>query len=59
MNIQALAAMDDCEHATGLTLEQHEARRTPKEILGPHLFKQLKAAGYDVIQRVSQGNKHE
>lgn len=32
MNLQALAAMDDCEHATGMTLEQH-IRKTPKEII--------------------------
>jgi len=30
-NLQALAAMDDCEHATGKTLEQHI--QTPREII--------------------------
>lgn len=33
-NLQALAAMDDCEHATGKTLEQH--RREYLETLHVH-----------------------
>lgn len=35
MNLQALAAMDDCEHATGKTLEAH--RLVPKEIIADAL----------------------
>jgi hypothetical protein len=54
MNLQALAAMDDCEHATGLTLQEHERRRTPKEILGDDLLRKLKDAGYSVVQRVEK-----
>ena len=77
MNLQALAAMDDCEHATGMTLEGHFKRAMfPKEVvaaffldrgfareendlkeLAGDCLKELKDAGYDIIQRVSQGNK--
>lgn len=53
MNLQALAAMDDCEHATGKTLAQWQ---TPKEIIGEDGLRRLKAAGYAVVQVVSTGN---
>lgn len=56
MNLQALAAMDDCEHATGLPLEEHIRRKTPKEIIGEDGLRRLKAAGYAVVQVVSTGN---
>ena len=56
MNLEALAAMDDCEHATGLTLKQHEMRKTPREIIGEDALRRLKAAGYSVVQVVSTGN---
>lgn len=55
MNLQALAAMDDCEHATGLTLQEHIKRhKTPKEIIGAELLQKLKDAGYAVVQRVEK-----
>ena len=54
MNLQALAAMDDCEHATGKTLEQW---RTPKDIIGEWAVKQLREAGYSIVQVVQTGNK--
>jgi hypothetical protein len=56
MNLQALAAMDDCEHATGKTLEQH-IRETPREIVGREAYDRLRAAGYVVVQVVQTGNK--
>lgn len=74
MNLQSLAAMDDCEHATGKGLEEHRKIRTPKEIIAEafkpyepeneladwaaaELIAELRRAGYDIIQRVGQGNK--
>lgn len=57
MNIQAIAAMDCPEHATGLTLEQHIQRRTPKEIIGAENIEALRAAGYRIVQQVSTGEK--
>ena len=55
MNLQALAAMDDCENATGLTLQEHVRRhQTPKEIIGAELLQRLKDAGYSVVQRVEK-----
>lgn len=64
MNLQALAAMDDCEHATGMTLEQHAGcwRRTPKEILADYVSEgvassvidRLKAEGWVLVQRVNE-----
>lgn len=56
MNLQALAAMDDCEHATGKTLEQH-IKETPREIIGAEAYEKLKAAGYAVTQVVQTGNR--
>jgi hypothetical protein len=56
MNLQALAAMDDCEHATGKTLEQH-IRETPREIVGQDAYERLRAAGYQIVQVVQTGNK--
>lgn len=45
MNLQALAAMDECEHATGKTLEQHvQGRRTPNEIVADFLMMRLDVA---------------
>lgn len=69
MNLQALAAMDDCEHATGKTLEEHERVRTPQEVIddfldvrgnaawGQQIITDLRAAGYQIVQVVSTGNK--
>jgi hypothetical protein len=54
MNIQAIAAMDCPEHATGLTLKEHELRRTPKELIGAEALQRLKDAGYSVVQRVEK-----
>jgi hypothetical protein len=56
MNLQALAAMDDCEHATGKTLAQH-IKETPREIIGNEAYDRLRAAGYQVVQVVQTGNK--
>ena len=50
-NLQALAAMDDCEHATGRPLNDH---KTPKEIIGAEALQRLKDAGYSVVQRVAK-----
>lgn len=67
MNLEALAAMDDCEHATGMTLEQHAGywRRTPKEILSDYVSESVAAAivarlkieGWHLTQVVQTGNK--
>ncbi len=74
MNLQALAAMDDCEHATGKSLEEHRKARTPKEVIceaihygkacddpsvdiAVDVINALRAAGYQIVQVVSQGNK--
>jgi hypothetical protein len=56
MNLQALAAMDDCEHATGKTLAQH-IKETPREIIGRDAYDRLRAAGYGITQVVQTGNK--
>lgn len=40
MNLQALAAMDECEHATGMTLAEH-IRQTPREIVADWLMTRL------------------
>lgn len=72
MNLQALAAMDDCEHATGKTLAQH-IKETPREIIREALeasgddieldqqvsllLGRLKFAGYHLVQVVQTGNK--
>ena len=58
MNLEALAAMDDCEHATGLPIEEHKRRRTPKEIIGADALFRLRDAGYMVVQVVQTGNRH-
>lgn len=55
-NLQALAAMDDCEHATGKTLEEH-IKWTPREIIGDEAYDRLRAAGYMVVQVVQTGNR--
>lgn len=57
MNVQALAAMDDCEHATGRPLNEHP-RPIPKEIIGEDGIRRLKEAGYAIVQVVQTGNKH-
>ena len=53
-NWEAIGAADNPE-AFGLT-EADLKHRTPKEILGADLLKELRSAGYDVVQRVSQGD---
>ena len=49
-NREVLDAADNLEAFTPL-------RKTPKEIIGHEAIAALKAAGYDIIQRVSQGDK--
>lgn len=49
MNLQALAAMDDCEHATGLTLEQHGqrmTRQTAREVIAAAFMRNYNPADW-------------